>query len=77
MSNIRIEAPLIDGSLMSYIGESDSCKDAVTYMCSDDLRPPPRAVKITVHTLAGKVVELTIPNDASSHARVTLDGSDI
>ena len=75
MANLRIEAPLVDGSLMPYIGEGASCKDAVTYMCGDDLRPPAQCVKITVVTQAGKVLLLTIPNDSNSSVRVTLDGA--
>lgn len=74
MANLKIEAPLVDGSLMPYIAEENSCKEAVTYICGDDLRPPAQSVKITVTTEAGRVVLITIPNDSGSSVRVTLDG---
>jgi hypothetical protein len=74
MANIKIEAPLVDGSLMPYIEENDSCKNVVEYMCGDDLRPPARCVNITVTTQSGKFLLVTIPNDSTSQATVTLDG---
>lgn len=75
MANITISAPLVDGSLMPYISENDSCKETVVFVCGDDLRPPPRSVKITVKTDSGKLIEISIPNDANSSARVTIDGT--
>ncbi|NOT17633.1 MAG: hypothetical protein HOP20_06150 [Sulfuriferula sp.] len=77
MANITISAPLVDGSLMPYISENDSCEDTVLFVCGDDLRPRPRSVKITVKTESGKVMEISIPNDANSIAKVTIDGTKI
>ena len=56
MSNVTIAAPLVDGSLMPYIEEGDSCKAAVELVTGDDLRPPARNLNITVQTKAGKTV---------------------
>jgi hypothetical protein len=75
LANLRIEAPLVEGSLVPYIDESDSCARAVEIFCGDDLRPPPRSLKILVVTEEGKEVVVTIPNDRNGQARVTVDGA--
>ncbi len=77
MSNLKIDAPLVDGSLMQYIDESDSCKTAFELIAGDDLRPPGRVLRITVQTKAVKTVIVTIPNDASGYATVRVDGDEI
>ena len=77
MANITISVPLVAGSLMPYITENDSYKETVLLVCGDDLRPPPRSVKITVKTESGKLMAISIPNDANSIARVTIDGAAI
>jgi hypothetical protein len=74
MANITIAAPLVDGSLMPYISENDSCKETVLFICGDDLRPDPRNVKISVKTESGKLLEISIPNDTNAFARVAIDG---
>ena len=73
MSNIIIEAPLVDGSLMRFIDEGKVCKHAVKFIAGDDLRPPPRSVNIIIKTESGKLVKLVIPN-GSSKAIVLIDG---
>lgn len=75
MANIIITAPLVDGSLKPYISENDSCKETVLFICGDDLRPPPRNVKILVKTESGKLIEILIPNDSNSLASVAIDGT--
>lgn len=65
MSNLTIEAPLVNGSLMPFFDEGEACKHAVTFITGDDLRPPPRSVNIIVKTDSGKLVKLVIPNDLS------------
>lgn len=77
MSNVTIAAPLVDGGLMPYINEGESCKAAVEVVTGDDLRPPARSLNITVHTKAGKTVIVTIPNDTSGYARVRIDGEEV
>lgn len=77
MSNLKIEASMVDGSQMPYIELGESCETAVELITGDDLRPPARSLKITVHTKAGKTVIVTIPNDASGYARVRIDGEEI
>lgn len=74
MANIIITAPLVDGSLMPYISENDSCKETVLFICGDDLRPPPRNVNILVKTESGRLIEVSIPNDSNSLASVAIDG---
>lgn len=77
MANITISAPLVDGSLMPYIGENDSCEEIVLFVCSDDCRPQPQSVLITVKAESGKLVEIFIPNEKDAIARVTVDGKAI
>jgi len=73
MSNVSICAPLIDGSLMPYINEGESCKSAVELITGDDLRPPAKSVTITVKTKSGKIVNIIIPNEANSTAIVKIN----
>ena len=73
MSNLTIEAPLVDGSLMPFFDDGEACKHAVTFIAGDDLRPPPRSINITVKTESGKLVKLVIPNDLTN-AIVMIDG---
>ncbi|WP_086010479.1 hypothetical protein [Uliginosibacterium gangwonense] len=77
MANITLSAPLVDGSLMPYIGENHSCEEIVSFVCSDDCGPPPQSVLITVKTESGKLVEISIPNETDAIARVTVDGKAI
>jgi hypothetical protein len=74
MSNISIDAPLVDGSLMPYVSKGESCLQAVELITGDDLRPPARSVVIEIQTASGKVVRMTIPNDADGRAVVDIDG---
>ena len=73
MSNLTIEAPLVDGSLMPFFDDGEACKHAVTFIAGDDLRPPPRSINFTVKTKSGKLVKLVIPNDLTN-AIVMIDG---
>ena len=73
MSNLTIEAPLVDGSLMPFFDDGEACKHAVTFIAGDDLRPSPRSINITVKTESGKLVKLVIPNDLTN-AIVMIDG---
>lgn len=73
MSNLTIEAPLVDGSLMPFFDEGEVCKHAVTFIAGYDLRPPPRSINIIIKTESGKLVKLVIPNDLS-RAIVIIDG---
>jgi hypothetical protein len=77
MSNIIIAAPLVNGDLMPYLEEGESCKAAVQLVTGDDLRPPARSLTITVHTKDGKTVVVTIPNDSVGRAKVRVDGVEI
>jgi len=74
MSNISIEAPLVDGSLMPYITQGESCDAAVQIVTGDDLRPAPRHLVIQVLTASGKTVKVIIPNSATDNAVVRIDG---
>lgn len=77
MSNLIIDASLVDGGLMPYIDKGDSCKAAVELITGDDLRPPAVNLRITVHTKEGTTVVVTIPNNASGYARVLIDGAEV
>jgi hypothetical protein len=74
MSNISIEASLVDGSAMTYIARGDSCAEAAEIITGDDLRPPARHVVIEVATESGRIVQVVIPNDVRSAAIVRIDG---
>jgi hypothetical protein len=74
MSNISIEASLVDGSAMTYVLQGDSCAAATEIITGDDLRPPARHVVIEVTTESGKLVRLVIPNDVRNTAVVQIDG---
>lgn len=71
--SIKINAPLVDGSLWDPF-ERASGEDVVKLICGDDLRPPPTSVVISVTTASGKVVEIRIPNSGSGTASVRIDG---
>lgn len=77
MSNVEIDAPLVDGSLMPYLEDGATCKAAVELVTGDDLRPPARSLRITVHTAAGKTVVVSIPNDAAGRASVRVDDEEV
>lgn len=77
MSNVTIAALLVNGDLMPYIEEGESCEATVEFVTRDDLRLPARSVTITVRTKVGKTVVVTIPNDASGLAHVRVDGEEI
>ena len=74
MSNISIEASLVDGSAMTYVARGDSCAEAAEIITGDDLRPPARYVAIEVTTESGKTVRVVIPNSATGTAIVQIDG---
>lgn len=75
MANLTIETPLVDGSLVPYIEPSDTCAQAVEFVCGDDLCPLPVLVRIEVVTETGKTVTVSIPKSPSGLARVTVDGA--
>ncbi|MCH5488077.1 hypothetical protein [Pseudomonas syringae] len=74
--SIKINAPLVDGSLWDPF-ERALGEDVVELICGGDLRPPPTSVVITVTTASGKVVEIKIPNSGSGTASVRIDGKAI
>ena len=74
MSNIEIDAPLVNGDLMPYHEKGESCRLAVETLIGDDFGAPPRSLNILVHTESGKVVKLVIPYDHTALARVFVDG---
>lgn len=53
MSNIEIDAPLVDGGLMPYHDKGESCRHAVELLIGDDFGAPPRSLNFTVHTQSG------------------------
>ena len=77
MGNVTIAAPQVDGSQMTYITDDDSCKAAVEFVTSDDLRPPARSLNLTIQTKSGKTVVVVIPNDAKGNAAVLIDDVEV
>ena len=77
MSNIEIDAPLVDGGLMSYHEKGESCRLAVERLIGDDFGAPPRSLNFTIATASGKVVKLIIPYSHDDQAVVTVDGERI
>lgn len=74
MSNVEIDAPLVDGGLMSYHERGESCRLAVELLIGNDFGAPPRSLNFTVHTESGKTVKLVIPYDHAGLAKVMVDG---
>jgi len=77
MSNIQVDAPLVNGDLFPLHELGESCGILVETILGDDLRPPPRNLKIKITTGNGKLVEVVIPNDHTSVAVVKVDGVDL
>ena len=77
MSNIEIEAPLVDGSLMPYHETGESCRRAIELLVGDDFGAPPRSLNFTVTTPSGKIVKLIIPYSHDGRATVMLEGEAI
>lgn len=73
MSNLIIEASLVNNDLMPYIYESDHCKDAVD-LIAGPINPPVRNLRIIVKTKSGKNVLISIPNTENGDAIVQIDG---
>jgi uncharacterized protein (UPF0210 family) len=77
MSNISIEARLVDGSVMPIIDSGDSCLRAVERISGDDVSPPVQHVVVEVLTASGKAVRVVIPKSATATAIVQIDGNTI
>jgi hypothetical protein len=77
MSNIEIDAPLVDGGLMTYHETGESCRLAVEMLIGDDFGAPPRNLRFTVVTTSGKTVKLIIPYSHDEPAIVTVDGEKV
>jgi hypothetical protein len=79
MSNITIEAPLINNGLMTYIDYGEVCNNATELITGEDIMPPSRSVWITIKTKSGKTVKVIIPNstDIRDNAIVQIDGETI
>jgi hypothetical protein len=77
LSNIEIDAPLVNGDLMPYHEKGESCRVAVETLIGDDFGAPPRNLNFTVHTESGKTVRLIIPYSNDDLAVVTIDGETI
>lgn len=75
MSNLEIDAPLVNGDLWPIHETGESCFHAVEALLGSDFAAPPRSVNITVHTQSGKAVTLIIPYDHSGAAKVLIDGA--
>ncbi len=74
MGNVEIDAPLVNGSLFPIHEKGESCRLAVEKLIGDDLRPPPRSLNLLVHTETGRAVQIVIPYDHMSMAKVFIDG---
>lgn len=61
MSNLEIDAPLLNGCLIRYHEKGESGRKAVEMLIGKDFREPPRSLTLSVHTQSGKLVHLTIP----------------
>jgi hypothetical protein len=77
MSNIEIDAPLVNGDLMPYVDKGESCRLAVETLIGDDFGAPPRSLNFTVTTGSGKTVELIIPYSHDGQAIVIVDGENV
>lgn len=73
LSNIEIDAPLVDGRLKPYHKNGATCWDAVNLLVGNDFGTPPTSLNFTIHTLSGKIVKLVIPYDHTAAAKVYID----
>jgi hypothetical protein len=73
LSNIEIDAPLVDGRLKPIHETGGTCFEAVNSLISNDFGTPPTSLNFTVQTLSGKIVKLVIPYDHNSMAKVYID----
>ena len=73
MSNIEIDAPLVDGRLKPIHETGGTCFGAVNALIGNDVGTPPTSLNFTVKTLSGKIVKLVIPYDHNAIAKVYID----
>jgi hypothetical protein len=77
MTNLAISARPIDGSLMPFVDEGQSCKEACESFTGDDTGAPVVRVVIEVKTKSGKMVVVNTPNSPSGIASVRIDEQEI
>lgn len=77
MSNIEIDAPLVNGDLMPIHEMGDSCRLAVQALIGDDFGAPPRSLNLKINTKSGRTIKLVIPYDHNGTATVLIDGEAI
>ncbi len=63
MKNLRVYAPLVDGSEMPF--EFSSGKDLIVTFVGDDWAAPPRCLVFEGRTSDGKIVRISVPFDKS------------
>ncbi len=71
MKNLKIEFPLVNGSLYSL--EYDSGKELIHNLVTDDWSPPPRSMVIEAQSEDGKIITITIPYDDSDEVFVKIE----
>ena len=74
MSNIQLDAPLVNGDLFPVHEQGESCKLLMERLIGDDVPAPPRSLTMEIETESGKTVRVVIPNDSSA-AIVFVDAS--
>lgn len=77
MTNVEIDAWLVNGKILPMFEKGEACKLALEFMIGDGTRPPPKSLRITVHTNSGKTVVVVIPNDLKNTAAVLIDGKEV
>ena len=77
MSNIRLEATLVDGSAINYIDANKSGKNFIELITGDDIAPPVQRLEINIITKSGKSIVVIIPNSDTSDVIVRIDGTTI
>jgi hypothetical protein len=73
MCNVEIDAPLFDGDLVIYHKKGESCQKAIDLLVGREFPAKPRCLNLTVHTRCGKMVDVMIPYDGRSSAKVFVD----
>jgi len=74
MSNIEIDARLVDSSLLPIHSLGESGRKAVETLIGVDIGPPPRTLELTIHTQSGKTVKVIIAAADHGKASVSVDG---
>lgn len=77
MSNVEIFTPFYDGTLTHFHKKGENCRMAVQTLVGNDFGAAPVCLNIIVHTQVGNMIDVVLPYDGRSVARVFLNGKTV